>query len=113
MTIVDTVELVACLQILNAEEELKRRNTQGIAVRPSVPLQGDATNDSVSMTRHVAPRNGSEANLSGDVEGGEADGLSNHNFPSRQIFRMNSQSPSSESPIRSPPLLQNNVVLYF
>lgn len=97
-------------QILHAEEELKRRiNMHGIAVRPSAPLQADATNDSVSMTRHVALRMGSEPNLSGDVEGAETDALSNQNFHSRQIFRMNSTSPSSESPIRRPPFIQHNV----
>lgn len=108
-------ELVAgCLQILHAEEELKRRiNMHGIAVRPSALLQADATNDSVSMTRHVALRMGLEANLCGDIEGAETDALSNQNFHSRQIFRMNSTSPSSESPIRRPPFIQHNVVLLF
>ncbi|PSR96662.1 Protein like [Actinidia chinensis var. chinensis] len=34
-------------QILNAEEELKRRNSmRGTGIRPAVPLQVDATNDS-------------------------------------------------------------------
>lgn len=77
------------LQILNAEEELKRRiNMQGNALRPSAPL-------------------------SGDVEVVETDALWNQNFHSRPIFRMNSMSPSSESPIRRPPFIQHNVVLLF
>ncbi|KAH7528532.1 hypothetical protein FEM48_Zijuj05G0082100 [Ziziphus jujuba var. spinosa] len=84
-------------QILNAEEELKRRICmQGNAIRPSVPLQVDASNDSGSMTRHFTPRMGSETNLNGDLEG--------------QMFRMNSTSPSSESPIRRPAYIQHNVV---
>ena len=99
------------LQVLNAEEELKRRiSMQGMAGRPMAPLQVDTTNDSVSMTRHLTPRMGSEPNLSGDVEGGEGDAISNQNHHSRQMFRMNSTSPSSESPIRRPPYLQHNSV---
>ncbi|KAI4336062.1 hypothetical protein L6164_014638 [Bauhinia variegata] len=90
-------------QILNAEEELKRRNSmqaQGIAIRPSVPLQTDGTNDTGSMIRHMTPRtgSGSEANLVGDVEGGEADDLSNHNVH------------SSESPLRRTPSAQQIMV---
>ncbi|KAB2633443.1 hypothetical protein D8674_029690 [Pyrus ussuriensis x Pyrus communis] len=96
-------------QILNAEEELKRRNCmQGVVVRPSVSLQVDVTNDSGSMTRHAAARLGSEANL--EMEGVEGDELSNHNFHSRHMLRMNSTSPSSESPLRRPAHIQHNVV---
>uniref|UniRef100_A0A2P2J8B0 Uncharacterized protein n=1 Tax=Rhizophora mucronata TaxID=61149 RepID=A0A2P2J8B0_RHIMU len=101
-------------QILNAEEELKRRNaTQGMANRPSVPLQVDVTNDSMSMMRNVIPRTGLETNLGGDMEGGEADDVSNHNIHSRHIHRMSSTSPSpsSESPHRRPPYFQHNLVL--
>lgn len=86
---------------------------QGTTARPAVPLQGDGNNDSVSMTRHVASRMGSDPNLSGEVEGGEIDALSNQNFHSRQISRMNSTSPSSESPIRRPPYIQLSVVRYL
>ncbi|XP_062116365.1 uncharacterized protein LOC133830407 [Humulus lupulus] len=97
-------------QILNAEEELKRRiSMQGTPARAAAPLQVDVNSDSVSMTRHVISRTGSEPNHSGEAEGGETDAFSNHNFPSRQICRMNSTSPSSESPIRRPPFVQHNV----
>ncbi|KAK9277825.1 hypothetical protein L1049_027381 [Liquidambar formosana] len=100
-------------QILNTEEELRRRTSmQGLLVRPSVPLQVDTTNDSGSMTRHVAPRMGSEANLGGDMEGGEADDVSNHNMHSRHLLRMSSTSPSSESPLRRPAYFQHNVVAH-
>lgn len=98
-------------QILNAEEELKRRSSiQGIVVRPSVSLQVDVTNDSGSMNRQVTPRLGSEANLSGDMEGVEGDELSNHNFHTRHMHRMNSTSPSSESPLRRPAYVQHSAV---
>lgn len=98
-------------QILNAEEELKRRSSiQGIVVRPSVSLQVDVTNDSGSMNRQVTPRLGSEANLSGDMEGVEGDELSNHNFHTRYMHRMNSTSPSSESPLRRPAYVQHSAV---
>ncbi|KAK3006799.1 hypothetical protein RJ639_015760 [Escallonia herrerae] len=90
-------------QILNAEEELKRRSSmQGAAVRPTVTLQVDVTNDSGSMTRHATPRMGSEGNVGGDMEGGDADDVSNHNMQSRHLLRMSSTSPSSASPNRRP-----------
>lgn len=100
-------------QILNVEEELKRRNSgQGTAVRPAVSLQVEVPNDSGSMSREVTPRVGSEANLAGENEGGVADDASNHNVHSRHVFRMSSvsPSPSSESPLRKPPFAQHNVV---
>ncbi|XP_076918005.1 uncharacterized protein LOC143578253 [Bidens hawaiensis] len=80
-------------QILNAEEELRRRsNVQGITGRP---LQVDVTNDSGSISRHVTPRPGSE--------GADADDVSTHNVHSRHMARMSSMSPSSESlPRRAP-----------
>ncbi|XP_058194806.1 uncharacterized protein LOC131311384 [Rhododendron vialii] len=90
-------------QILSAEEELKRRNSmQGTGIRPSVPLQGDATNDSGSLTRIATPRLNSEGNLGGDMEGAEADDASNHTIHSRHLLRMSSISPRSDSPHRRP-----------
>ncbi|KAM7471367.1 hypothetical protein LguiA_009550 [Lonicera macranthoides] len=88
-------------QILNAEEELKRRSsTQGMAVHPPAPLQVDVTNDSGSMTRHATPQMGTEGNLGGDMEGAEADNGSNHNMHSCHLLRMSSPSPSTDSPNR-------------
>ncbi|KAL8225659.1 hypothetical protein R6Q57_018216 [Mikania cordata] len=85
-------------QILNAEEELRRRsNVQGITGRPSVSLQVDVTNDSGSMSRHATPRPGSEA---ADMGGADADDASNHNMHSRNMMRMSSMSPSSDSLLR-------------
>ncbi|EOY20285.1 hypothetical protein QUC31_007372 [Theobroma cacao] len=98
-------------QILNAEEELKRRNSPpGMAIRPAVPLQVETMNDSGSITRIVTPRMGSEANLAGENEVGEADDVSNANVHNRHVFRMSSTSPSSESPLRRPTYIQHNVV---
>ncbi|XWS51055.1 hypothetical protein CRYUN_Cryun12cG0143300 [Craigia yunnanensis] len=100
-------------QILNTEEELKRRNsTQGTTFGPAVPLQVETTNDSGSMTRLVTPRMGLEANLAGENEGGEADDVSNLNSHSCHVFRMSSTSPCSESPLRRPAYIQHNVVIY-
>ncbi|KAK1427166.1 hypothetical protein QVD17_15849 [Tagetes erecta] len=88
-------------QILNAEEELRRRSSvHGIIGRPSVSLQVDVTNDSGSMSRHVTPRPGSEG---ADVGVADADDVSNHNMHSRNMTRMSSMSPSSDSlPRRGP-----------
>ncbi|KAM5570617.1 stress response protein NST1 [Rosa sericea] len=98
-------------QILNAEEELKRRSSiQGIVVCPTVSLHVDVTNDSGSMNRQLTPRLGSDANMSGDMEGVEGDELSNHNFHPRHVLRMNSMSPSSESPLRRPAYVQHSAV---
>lgn len=93
-------------QILNAEEELKRRSImQGVGMRgPCGPLQADGMNDTGSMTRHMVQRLGSEGNLVGDVEGGEAD------MHSRHMLRTSSMSPS-ESPLRRTPSVQQNVVM--
>lgn len=85
-------------QILHAEEELRRRsNVQGITGRPSVSLQVDVTNDSGSMSKHITPRPGSEGNCAGDVEGADGDDVSNQNMHSRNMTRMSSMSPSSDS----------------
>ncbi|KAE8658290.1 hypothetical protein F3Y22_tig00116971pilonHSYRG00054 [Hibiscus syriacus] len=98
-------------QILNAEEELKRRNsTQGTANCPAVPLQVETATDSGSMTRIVTPQIGSDANVAGENEGVEADDVSNPIILSRHVFRMSSTSPSSESPLRRPTYIQHDVV---
>lgn len=98
---------------MNAEEELKRRNNmQGMTIRPSGPFHIDTTNDSGSLTRQVTPRLGSDANLGGEMEGGEPDDISNHNMHSRHLLRMSSTSPSSDSPLRRP-YIQHNAVSSF
>ncbi|KAI9117607.1 hypothetical protein K1719_011773 [Acacia pycnantha] len=101
--------VIALKQILNVEEELKRRTSvQGIALRSSVPFQADGTNETGSLARHMTPRVGSEANLGGDVEGSETDDPTNHNMLSRNVHWMSSRSPS-ESPLRRTPSLQQNM----
>lgn len=99
-------------QILNAEEELKRRNSVQQQVHgPSVPLKADGTNDTSSVSRYMAPRMGSEGNLVGEVDGGEADDFTNHNMQhSHLVLRTSSMSPSSESPLRRTPSGQQNMV---
>ncbi|KAL6493578.1 hypothetical protein OROGR_032357 [Orobanche gracilis] len=68
-------------QILNAEEQLKRRNsTQGMFGCP--PLLVDTTTDSGSMTKINTPRVGSDGNQCSDMEGVGADYVSNHNMHS-------------------------------
>ena len=70
-------------QILNAEEDLKKRNSlqhQGVVMRgPSVPPKTDGSNDTGSVTRYLALRLSSEGNL-GDLDGVEADDFNNHNI---------------------------------
>lgn len=102
------------LQILSAEEELRRQSTaQGVVVRPSVPLQGDGTNDNGSMGKQGVPRISADANVGDDVEGVAADNLSNHNTHSRHMLRTSSMSPSSESALRRTPAVQQHAVIYF
>ncbi|GAU21045.1 hypothetical protein TSUD_132570 [Trifolium subterraneum] len=99
-------------QILNAEEELKRRNSVQQQVHgSSIPLKADGTNDTSSVSRYMAPRMGSEGNLVGEVDGGEADDFTNHNMQhSHLVLRTSSMSPSSESPLRRTPSGQQNMV---
>ncbi|XP_060170282.1 uncharacterized protein LOC132601095 isoform X2 [Lycium barbarum] len=89
--------------ILNAEEELKRRSMQGMAVRSSLPLQVDTTNDTGSMTRLNTPRMGSDGNPIGDMDGEGGDDASNQNMLSRNLLRMSSTSPCSDSQLRKTP----------
>ncbi|KAG6386129.1 hypothetical protein SASPL_155020 [Salvia splendens] len=90
-------------QILSAEEHLKRQNcAQGMPSRPPLPLQVDTTTDSGSMIRVNTPRIGKDGNPCGDMEGGEADDVSNHNPHSRHLVRTSSCSPSSDSQQKKP-----------
>ncbi|XP_047954207.1 uncharacterized protein LOC125200591 [Salvia hispanica] len=90
-------------QILSAEEHLKRQNcAQGMPSRPPLPLQVDNTTDSGSMIKVNTPRIGKDVNHCGELEGGEADGVSNHNVHSRHLVRTSSSSPCSDSQQRKP-----------
>lgn len=84
-----------CLQILNAEEELKRRSSitqqpgTTTASRPSLPLHVDVSNDSGGN------------NAGAHMEGGETDGAGNHNnAQTPSVLRLCGASSSSESPLR-------------
>ncbi|GAA0167458.1 hypothetical protein LIER_22388 [Lithospermum erythrorhizon] len=96
----------ALKQILNAEEELKRRsNIQGIAGQPPVGGgQVEGTRDSGSMSRHNTPRMGSEGNVSGEAERAET-GDANQNAHLRHLGRMSSTSPSSDTQQRKSPFI--------
>ncbi|KFK34089.1 hypothetical protein AALP_AA5G100800 [Arabis alpina] len=92
-------------QILNAEEELKRRSIvqqQGAtATRPSLPLHVDVSNDS-------------GGNAGAHMEGGENDDAANHNnAQSRTVLRLCGASSSSESPLRrAAAFSQHHMVLH-
>lgn len=87
--------------------------SQAISGRPPVPLQVDVGNDSSgSMSKHVTPRMGSDGNLGGDMEGGEADDKLNQNMHSRHLLRMSSISQSSDSSHRKPAFLQHIAVIF-
>eukprot|EP00268_Persea_americana_P065383 TRINITY_DN871_c0_g1_i2.p1 TRINITY_DN871_c0_g1~~TRINITY_DN871_c0_g1_i2.p1 ORF type:complete len:380 (+),score=66.19 TRINITY_DN871_c0_g1_i2:61-1140(+) len=96
-------QLVQALkQILNAEEEIKKRNTlQMPGVRPPFPLQMEGTMETGSVTKHTVPRISSEVNINGDLEG-ESEDVSNHNAHARHFHHMHSTSPSAASPLRRP-----------
>lgn len=95
-------QLVQALkQILNAEEEIKKRNSiQMSAVRAAVPLQMEST-DTASVNRHAVPKVGPEGNIAGDLEG-ESQDVSNHNSHANHLHHMRSTSPSAASPLRRP-----------
>ncbi|CAM8919213.1 unnamed protein product [Rhodiola kirilowii] len=86
-------------QILNAEEEMKRRSImQASANRPLPALHVDVQNDPDPTSRHATPR--SETNNGTEMEGAEASDVPSHMAHTRPLHRMSSMSPSSESPNR-------------
>nr|XP_010934374.1 uncharacterized protein LOC105054526 isoform X2 [Elaeis guineensis] len=87
-------------QILNAEEEIKRRNVQPSVMRASIPLQAETSVDMGSVTRQV-PKISVDVNFSGDL-GGESDLAANHNTQARQLNHLHSTSPSAVSFSRTP-----------
>lgn len=105
--------MLSVWQILNVEEEIKRRhNLQCMATGPAAPLQVEVTHDSGSMTRQT-PRIGLEANHAAENEVGEADEVLNQNVHSCPVLRMSSMSPSSDSPLRRPSNSQHNMVCFI
>ncbi|KAG6401709.1 hypothetical protein SASPL_138573 [Salvia splendens] len=82
---------------------LKRQNcAQGTPSRPPLPLQVDNTTDSGSMIKVNTPRTGKDVSHCGELEGGEADDVSNHNVHSRHLVRTSSSSPCTDSQQRKP-----------
>ncbi|KAL5976711.1 hypothetical protein ACLOJK_021044 [Asimina triloba] len=98
-------QLVQALkQILNAEEEMMRRNSiQMAGLRSGVPLQVEA---------NAVPKTSGEGNLGDDLEG-ESEDASNHNTQARHM-QTQCTSPSMASPLRRPGYgsLQHNTAAY-
>ncbi|MCL7042827.1 hypothetical protein MKW94_005115 [Papaver nudicaule] len=85
-------------QILNAEEEMKRRNNAlASGIRPPAPLQVETSD--LGSPRQAVTRAGLEANHCGDLEG-ESEDHSPQNAHVRHFQRMRSTSPSGSSPRR-------------
>ncbi|XP_020589346.1 LOW QUALITY PROTEIN: uncharacterized protein LOC110030775 [Phalaenopsis equestris] len=82
-------------QILNAEEEIKRRSIQSAPARSSVPLQAEASVDMSSAARNP-PKVSVAVNFGGDV-GGESDAAVNCNIQTRQWPPVLAASPSATS----------------
>lgn len=98
-------------QILNAEEEIKRRSLQSPGFRASTPLPPETASDMNSVTRH-AQKISVEVNFGGDL-GGESDAAVNHNIQPRNLNPMNSTSPSAASLSRpTHGSLQHNTALH-
>ncbi|KAI3926532.1 hypothetical protein MKX01_011428 [Papaver californicum] len=98
-------------QILNAEEEMKRRNNVlASVIRPPAPLQVETSD--FGSPRQAVTRAGLDTNHCGDLEG-ESEDHSPHNAHVRNFQRMRSISPSGSSPHRksSNSSLQPNTVL--
>lgn len=100
------VKIDGCSQILNAEEELKRRSsiTQQpgtTASRPSLPLHVDVSNDS-------------GGNAAAHMEGGETNDAGNHNnAQTPSVLRLCGASSSSESPLRRAAAFSQHDMVYI
>ncbi|XP_008796683.2 uncharacterized protein LOC103712071 [Phoenix dactylifera] len=96
-------------QILNAEEETKRRNMPPSVVHASIPLQAETAVDMGSVTRQ-APKISVDVNFNCDL-GGESDLVGNHITNACQLHHLHSTSPSAASFSRTPfGSLQHNTV---
>lgn len=79
-------------QILNAEEEIKRRSMQSPVARPSAPYKADMAVE-ISAAKQV-PKLTVEVNFGSD-SGGESDAAANHSNHVRQLNHIHSTSPSA------------------
>ncbi|KAL6893684.1 hypothetical protein ACP4OV_007782 [Aristida adscensionis] len=85
-------------QVLNAEEEIRRRNLQA-SLRAAMPQPSENATDGSSVSR-LAPRMTVDVNF-GDVAG-DSDAGSNQGTPGRPLHHFHSISPSTTSFARSP-----------
>ncbi|KAJ4809301.1 tRNA (Ile)-lysidine synthase [Rhynchospora pubera] len=88
-------------QILNAEEEMKRRISQPPVTRGPITLPSENGPDVPSASRPGPPRISVEVNFGTDL-GGESDPGSTQSAPTRPFGQMQSPSPSASSLSRSP-----------
>ncbi|KAM0944013.1 hypothetical protein DsansV1_C12g0114901 [Dioscorea sansibarensis] len=82
-------------QILNAEEEMKRRTVQPSGIRPTTPI-AEPAGEMGSAGRLVSKIN-ADVNFNGDT-GGESEIAKNPNVHSRHLIPMHGTSPSAMSP---------------
>ncbi|RLN15399.1 30 kDa salivary gland allergen Aed a 3 [Panicum miliaceum] len=85
-------------QVLNAEEEIRRRSMQA-SLRAAMPQPSENATDGSSVSR-LAPRMTVDVNF-GDVAG-DSDAGSNQGTPGRPLHHFHSISPSTASFVRSP-----------
>ncbi|KAJ1691869.1 hypothetical protein LUZ63_016024 [Rhynchospora breviuscula] len=88
-------------QILNAEEEMKRRISQPPVTRGPITVPSENVPDVPSASRPGPPRISVEVNFGTDL-GGESDPGSTQSAPTRPFGQMQSPSPSGSSLSRSP-----------
>lgn len=85
-------------QVLNAEEEIRRRSMQA-SLRVAMPQPSENATDGSSISR-LGPRMTVDVNF-GDVAG-DSDAGSNQGTPGQPLHHFHSISPSTASFVRSP-----------
>ncbi|XP_064961942.1 uncharacterized protein LOC135610870 [Musa acuminata AAA Group] len=85
-------------QILNAEEEIKRRSMQSPVLHPSIPQKAEMTLEMGSVKQ--VPKLTVEVNFGSD-SGGESDAAAKNNSHVRQLHHTHSTSPSAASLTRT------------
>lgn len=85
---------VVC-QILNTEEEMKRRSVQPSGIRPTTPVPEPAVE--MGSAGRLISRIIADVNCNGDA-GGESEIAKNPNVHSRHLIPTHSTSPSAMSP---------------
>ncbi|RRT38556.1 hypothetical protein B296_00046561 [Ensete ventricosum] len=85
-------------QILNAEEEIKRRSMQSPVLHPSIPQKAEMALEMGSVKQ--VPKLTVEVNFGSD-SGGESDAAAKNNSHVRQLHHIHSTSPSAASLTRT------------